>query len=333
MSCNNCNDNTPCQDPCTDPNPCYQDCGCLNPTTFPCITQPGAGLVNIPISSDMNGAQVLQAIDQKIGQMQDQLDAAEDAGGVYTDTKVKVSNADTTEGYLYDKVTSDATIKRTISNASANELLRLRVDPEALVSADASNAIGLGTDGKLRVILPAGSQLNLAEGNGITLAGTGTSDDPIIISTNDSISVARTCFDGVWKNVTLVTPGSASVTYSAGQPKYRVRYDGSIEFKGSATYIVQFGAYSSGNRKYTLQVGSIPTTCVTSGEQAGTSDLKAITYIDGPQPGEEQIVQQYGYIVRKINSDIYIEFQSSFTNATTKTIVVNFEGVISHPNF
>jgi hypothetical protein len=72
-------------------------------------------------------------------------------------------------------------------------------------------------------------------------------------------------------------------------------------------------------------MGNIPTTCLTAGEQAGSADLKSITYI-------ETAGQMYNYIIRKTTQNIFLEFQSSFTLATPKTIVVNFEGAISHPS-
>lgn len=79
-------------------------------------------------------------------------------------------------------------------------------------------------------------------------------------------------------------------------------------------------------------MGNIPITCLTAGEQAGTADLKGITYIDVPQASADQITQQYGYIIRKSSQNYILEFQSSFTGATTKTIVVNFEGTVVHPS-
>jgi hypothetical protein len=97
------------------------------------------------------------------------------------------------------------------------------------------------------------------------------------------------------------------------------------------SFTVNFGAYTTANRKHTVAVGSIPTTCLTALEQAGTADLKGMNYIDIPQAGVDQIVQQYGYIVRKSAQNLIVEFQSSFLATTEKTIVVNFDGVVAHP--
>ena len=50
-----CNRTNPClQNTCTCENPCYQDCGCLNPTTFECVTLPGVHPA-IGVTNDMNG--------------------------------------------------------------------------------------------------------------------------------------------------------------------------------------------------------------------------------------------------------------------------------------
>lgn len=62
MSCND----TSCYDcnPCNESNPCYDNCGCLNPTTFVCITKPGT-YATLGITNDMTGDQVLNAINIK----------------------------------------------------------------------------------------------------------------------------------------------------------------------------------------------------------------------------------------------------------------------------
>jgi hypothetical protein len=169
------------------------------------------------------------------------------------------------------------------------------------------------------------------EGVGVIVSGSGTLADPYVISTNPSIQVVRACFDSVWRPVTLIATGNPNVTYVSGSPQYRYRYDGTVEFRGSATYTVDFGAYSTSGRKYTITMGNIPTTCLSLGEQAGVKDLKSINYIDVPQASADQIVQQYGYIIRKSAQNMILEFQSSFTGSTSKSIVVNFEGCVIHP--
>jgi hypothetical protein len=86
------------------------------------------------------------------------------------------------------------------------------------------------------------------------------------------------------------------------------------------------------SNKQLLTVGSLPTTCVTLAEQAGVADLKGINYIQTATAGADQMTQIVGYIIRKSSQNIIIEFQSSLLTAGAKTIVVNFDGAISHPS-
>lgn len=367
-----CSDSNPCSDPCVDStNPCYEDCGCINPTTFDCITKPGTHDA-LDITNDMTGKQALTAANAVVQELLDDkgkvtidssdtcpeylLDKLEaglnisltrtgtgcsskividaSAGGVPVDVKAKVSSNDTTNGYLTDKIETGTFLTKTTLSPAGNEKLEIDVVPSTLISADNGNMLTLGTDGALKTsyTTPDGTETIVTSGSGVTVTGDGSTGNPYVVSINPSITAVRTCADGVWRDVTLVATSNANVVYVSGTPKYRVRYDGSIEFKGSSTYTVAFGAYSTGNRKFTVIAGNIPTTCITSGEQAGTADLKGINYIDAPQASGDQIAQQYGYIVRKTNNNIVLEFQSSFSNSTSKTIVVNYDGVISHPN-
>lgn len=255
-------------------------------------------------------------------------------GGVPIDINVKASAADTTTGYLYDKIDGGTYLTKSILTPGANEKVRLQLVPSTLISADAGNQLILGGDGKLKTSTTAadGSETKIIEGAGVTVDGSGTLADPYVIATNPSIQVVRPCFDGIWRNITIVATGNPNVIFVSGAPQYRYRFDGTIEFKGSLTYNVAFGAYSTGDRKYTVTVGNIPTTCLNGTEQAGVADLKGINYIDIPQASADQITQQYGYIIRKSSNNIILEFQSSFTAATPKTVVVNFDGAVSHPS-
>jgi hypothetical protein len=355
--------------PCT-PTPCdpYDNCGCTNPTTFDCVSYTGDDLPCLDVTSGETGNDILSKVETKIcdiGKIKlnsddtcpeylaDKITAgtninisytgtgcdrsmviAATVGGVPVDVNVKVSSDDTTSGYLDDKVATGTYLTKTVLNPAGNEKVEFDVVPETLISADAGNQIVLGDDGGLKTLYtaPDGSETKLIEGTGVGISGTGTISDPYIISTNPSIQVVRPCFDNTWRPITLVATGNPSVTYSSGAPQYRYRFDGTIEFKGSLTYSVAFGTYQTSSRKFTVTVGNIPTTCVSLGEQVGTADLKGITYIDTPQASADQITQQYGYIIRKSSNNIILEFQSSFTNATTKSIVVNFEGAVSYPN-
>lgn len=342
--------------------PCdqYDNCGCLNPNTFGCTTYSGTALECLDVANGEDGDSILSKIEAKvcdIGKVivddtdtcpeglldklaaglnitltkigtgcdtQIQIDATE--GGVPVDVKAKVSANDTTSDYLYSKINTGTYLSKTITSPAGNEKLLLDVVPSTLISADANNPLYIGTDGALMstCIAPDGSETVIVEGTGVTISGSGTATDPYVVSTNPSIQVVRTCFDNTWRSISLVATGNANVTYVSGTPQYRYRFDGTLEFKGSATYTVAFAANTSGNRKFTIPCGNIPTTCLTAGEQAGSADLKSITYI-------QDLGQMYNYIIRKTTQNIFLEFQSSFVSATTKTIVVNFEGAVSYP--
>ncbi len=360
----NCNSN-----PCINNDPCssYDDCGCLNPTTFPCVTTTKA-YTNLAVTSGEDGSSVLDKIDDRIGDLGKVLVDGSDTcaeflseklvaglnvsfgitgsgcnrvitinsttGGVAVDVNAKVSAADSTSGYLSDKLDGGTYIHKTILNAGLNEQLELDIVPADLISADVGNQIVVGVDGGLKTLYtaPDGTETAVIAGSGVTVTGSGSSVDPYIVSINPSITAVRTCFDSTWRPISLVASGNVNVSYTAGAPQYRYRYDGTIEFKGSITYSVDFGAYTTGNRKYTIPMGNIPTTCITAGEQIGVVDMKGINYVEAPGVGPDQISQFYGYIVRKSAQNLILEFQSAYLAASTvKSIVVNLDGCVQHP--
>lgn len=330
MSCNchnvTCNDCNPCAPlPCQPITSCYEDCGCLNPTTWSCLSHPGIHST-LNIVDSMTGVQVLTAIATVI----DNIVIGIPPSG--NDNFAKVSSTDTTTDYLNQKLLVQSPLVKTVINLSSNEKLRFGLSIPALISSDSGNLIQIGTDNKLRVLTPITvADIQVIGGAGVTVTGTGPAVDPFIVSINPSITAARPCFDGVWRNMVLVASANINVLFVSGIPKYRYRFDGTIEFKGSVTYTVNFGAYTTGNRKFTVPLGNISTVCLTAGEQTGISDLKNINYIE-PNGVGDQITQQYGYIVRKNSQNYFLEFQSSYLAPTTKTIVVNFESIQVHPN-
>lgn len=360
-----CTDTTTCA---CDP---FDNCGCLNPSTFECTVYDGSVLPFLGINTGVNGDVVLSQIEDAITEAKvnkgkiliDENDVCPDFlfgkleeglnisfnitgtgcdrklvinavdGGTPIDVNVKATSTDTTSDYLNSKIDTGTYLNKDIINPGGDETIMIDLVPATLLSTDIGNQITLGTDGGLKTLYtaPDGSETKLLSGTGVILSGTGTTVDPYVLSTNPSIQIARPCFDNVWRALTLVSSGNGNVTYVSGIPQYRIRWDGSVEFRGSITYTVAFGTYQTSNREFTIPMGNMPTTCLTIPELAGTADLKSINYIDVPQASADQIVQQYGYIIRKSTQNILLEFQSSFTGATTKTIVVNFEGCVIHP--
>jgi hypothetical protein len=367
MSCDTCNN----VDPCAESN--YDNCGCINPNTFKCTTYTGTELTALGVLNNDEGDTVLNKVNIAVQDLKDNegkvkaddsdtcpaslLDKVEaglnislsivgtgcdkklkidsTVGGVPVDVKVKATSADTTNGYLTEKLTNGTFLSKIIVNPGADEKVKFDVVPSSLISNDDGNQLTLGDDGKLKTsyTAPDGSETKIVAGTGINKSGTGTTLDPYILSTNPSIQIARSCFDGTWKDLTLIATGNANVVFVSGQPKYRYRFDGSVEFKGSATYTVSFGNYQSSNKEFEITLGSLPTTCITLTELAGSEDLKGVNYIDTPQASADQTVQQYGYIVRRAAEKLKLKLQSAFTSSTSKTVVVNFTGVVIHPNF
>lgn len=367
MACNKCNSEyNPCD--CEK----YDNCGCLNPTTFGCTTYTNTNLTTIDTSEEKDGDSILKKIDDELTSLNEDLgkvkidgtdtcpefliDKLEEGtnisfsvvgtgcdrkiridsteGGVVPDVNAKVTANDTTSSYLDSKIETGSYLAKNILNPSGNEKIEIDVVPSTLISSDSGNQLTIGTDGGIKTTysVPDGSETKIVQGTGVNISGQGTIVDPYIISTNPSILAARSCFTGEWNNISLVNTGNLNVVYSSGQPSYRIRFDGTIELKGNITYAVSFGNYSSGTRKHTVTIGNIALNCLALSELTGTADLKSINYIDAPQASVDQIVQQYGYIIRKSAQSIILEFQSSFTNATTKNIVVSFDGCLIHPN-
>lgn len=335
MSCHDIN-NTPCGcgDPCNQGiGNCYDDCGCLNPTSFSCIENLEVALPNIGAEKSMNGLEVMSAIDYALGVIKNDLASFSAPVGNISDIRAKISATDTTTGYLEAKIIAGAHMKPVVLNRGNNEQLRLNVTPETLISKDGGNLLTKGQDGLLRVFFKQdGAATKIRNGQGIEVTGSGTNEDPYVLTAKGFLQAKRNCFDGVWREFILGETGISGVRYTSGKPQYRIRHDGTIEFKGNAVYTVNFGNYDSVDRKFVISAGSLGVSCITAAEQNNLTDLKSITYIDVPQPSADQITQQYSYIIRKKNQDILLEFQSSFSENTTKTVVVSFDGAIYHPN-
>lgn len=355
-----CNPIDPCFKPCPEP---YDNCGCINPTTLDCVTDKNSGLkasdiiADIKVSiSDLNqneGKVLIDGDDNCLGFLEDKIAEGSNInfsyegegctrklvinateGGVPVNVNVKVSANDTTSGYLNSKISNGVFIKKTLLNAGSNESLRLDITPADLISGDTGNLLTVGSDNRLKTSLsaPDGTETKIIEGTGVTVTGVGSNLDPYIISINPSIEVSRPCFDNTWRSTPTSLPGNANISYLSGTPFYRYRHDGTIELKGNISYTVNFGNYYGGTRQFSIPLGVLPINCITSTEILGTSELKNLTYIDGPAAGVDQITQTYGYIIRRVNQNLFIDFQSAFISATSKTIVVNLDGSVIYPN-
>jgi hypothetical protein len=110
-------------------------------------------------------------------------------GGVPIDINAKVSENDTTTGYLYGKIDGGTYIVKSIVNPGADEVLRLQLVPSTLISSDSGNQLTLGADGKFKTAYtaPDGSETKIVNGTGVTVTGIGTTADPYVVSTNPSI--------------------------------------------------------------------------------------------------------------------------------------------------
>lgn len=176
----NC-DNTCNTDPCEQ----YDNCGCLNPTTFGCVTHDQDALPCLGVENGEDGASVLQKVEDAVCALQENegkvlingddtcpeylfdklaegtnisfqisgtgcdrvltIHAVE--GGEPVDVNVAVTENDTTTGFLNDKLATGTYLTKNILNPAANEQLEIDVVPETLISADSGNQLVLGDDG------------------------------------------------------------------------------------------------------------------------------------------------------------------------------------------
>jgi hypothetical protein len=138
-----CYQNKPCGCDCDTSCSCavYEDCGCLTTVTFDCITKPPV-LAYIPVSSDMNGSEVLKAIDDTVGTIQEAIAAFTNPIQNTVDTHVKISATDALTGYLETKLVKGLHTSLT-KKAGQNgvETLQIAVTPKTMISGLADNLI------------------------------------------------------------------------------------------------------------------------------------------------------------------------------------------------
>jgi hypothetical protein len=359
-----CNHTDPCKDPCN-ADPCYDNCGCLNPTTFECVSKPGNHHA-IKVSNDMNGKQVISAINSKIDELVDisgkvaidhedfcpsnlinKLEAGQNIsitqvgdgcdkklvitggagiGAAGSDVNVKVSPTDTTSGLLNNKVEVGIYLTKTIIGGTGNQKLRVDLGPLSnLLSTNPGNALTLGTDGKLKTtyVSPDGSETKIQGAGVITVTGNGTNANPYIIFTNPSIFPKRSTFDGVWKP--LVFTASSGLTIPSSNAFYRFRFDGTIEFKGKATFSVTFATSTSSSNYqslFTFPVGGT-NPISNAGEIARDSVMKSIYNYAGSS--------FTGYNIYITNGNLGIKFTFTGIVGTTPIVyTVDFDSASYH---
>ena len=347
MSCNNY---TPCHEPtcndCNPVNPCYDNCGCLNPTTWECVNNPGTQSSLGVVNTD-NGKSVLSKINTKISSILASLGLVKaDDTDLYPDSlidklsegvgitlavtgsgsskKVEINATTggtppytvkvvtgTAAGFLNDRLVNGTYVKKTISGDD----MYFDIVPADLLSTDSGNALTIGSDLKLKTNYqnPDGSEtkISIVPNTGLTITGTGTIADPYLLSGNPAIMPLRTRFNGVWKSLTFTGVLPSGVTIVGGNTaKYRMRFDGSIEFKGSISLQVPFatnGIVNCFDLSNTIETSEIGTSGqVSSGvksyvitELTNTADLKNVTYLDSNNV-IDVLPKQTSYIIRSL---------------------------------
>ena len=194
MSCNNNTCHEPTCNECNPVNPCYENCGCLNPTTFECITNFTQNYPYIPLNVNQTGSEFLSQLNATINGLQsnlykvkaddsdtcpdnlfDKIEAGSNIGisvsgsgcnrkltinagtgfVVPPDVFTKVSANDTTSGYLGAKTIDGIYVKKTITSPGANEKIKFDITIADLISGDSGNQLTQGLDGKLKTSFSA----------------------------------------------------------------------------------------------------------------------------------------------------------------------------------
>lgn len=374
-----CSQYTPCHETtcttCNPVNPCYDNCGCLNPVDWACVNNPGThnsiGVVNTD-----NGQTVLEKIDDqieillnKVGVVKaDDVDGSPDSlfdklvEGTGIDITVDTSSgtrkliitattggtppytvkntAGGTADFLYQKVIDGTYVKKSL----VGDNMKLDVALSDFLSSDSGNQLTLGTDNKLKTLYtaPTGSEtkITVVPNTGISVTGTGTLTDPYILSGNPSIMPARTRFNGVWKPLVFngAFPSGISIV-PGGTVQYRMLYNGSIEFRGNATFQVAFagnGIMTGTDLSTTVNTAEVGSALdVTNGvksyqltELTSSAELKQVSYLDSANT-IDAIPKLLGYSIRFASGKLSMVFNSTFT--ATRTITVSFDGAIYHP--
>jgi hypothetical protein len=274
-----CNHTDPCKDPCN-ADPCYDNCGCLNPTTFECVSKPGNHHA-LKVSNDMNGKQVLSAIDNKIAELEDisgkvsidhedfcpgnlinKIEAGQNIsitqvgegcnkklvirggagiGPAGSDINVKVSPSDTTSGLLNSKVDVGSFLTKTIIGGTGNQKLRVDLGPLSnLLSTDSGNALILGADSKLKTSYVSPNGSETKIQGAGVISVTGSGTNADPYVIFTNPSIFPLRASFDGKWKPLSLTSSAGLVIISSDVHYRFRFDGTIEFKGVARFNVTF---------------------------------------------------------------------------------------------
>ena len=107
-----CSEYNPCSQPtcndCNASNPCYENCGCLNPTDWECVNNPGS-FPDLGITNSDNGATVLEKINNEIVELQN------------NEGLIKSDLSNTCLRSLYDIVEAGENIAITKSGTGCNQ--------------------------------------------------------------------------------------------------------------------------------------------------------------------------------------------------------------------
>lgn len=381
-----CNNTSPCHEPtcneCNTVNPCYDNCGCLNPTTFECITNIKQSYSQIPFYINQTGHDFLLNLNSTIETIKNSLykvraddsdscpdslydkieagnenitlevtgsgcnrklviSAGEGIGSAGIDRYVKISANDTTSDYLTNKISDGTYVKKTVLNPGLDEEIRFDITLADLISTDSGNQLTQGVDGKLKTsfIAPDGSEtkISVAANQGLTLQGNGTVGTPYIIGTNGAIFAIQPFCDGVWKPLIFTNGSNSDVTVNSQSAQYRLRFDGTIEFRGVINYTVNFTT----SNKITITANNFATggsNMFPSSVFTRAVNLKSFTTFSAPNT-INITPKLTGYNINTLvpgsspTSPVPIVIEFLNDTSGPKNIVVTLDGCQYHPNF
>lgn len=235
-------------------------------------------------------------------------------GGSVQDVSVAISATDTTASYLNNKINVGSYLNKTITSPSGNEKLLLDVNTAALLSTDPANKIELAFDGGLFF---------------------------------DGVVRTDAAYNSAWNTLTITGSTPSGVTMVLNNAKYRIDFDGSVQFKGYIDYTCDFTKYTAANTtwQYSFVLTSLSTVLggtFTSGEIGVASgqnrSVASETIIEAPaalvSPSTyPQITQMKGYNVEWSTTNLTMKLYGIYeNNVSSKAVRVSLEGRGLYPN-